>query len=188
MQTNSFMCLSPLAKPTFHWRYVVNHHLCRNLIQTLRSLYCDLGYFCFLKSHPLHRWLPGLPSPGCGRKVSRQGKDPVFIQNESLGASRCFSTGPRATGNVGERQQRVGHRWPCKLDGSFHVISGSPMPWEGQGSAHSTRASLGCWDWGLRGVLIQTLPLLKYVMLHNVPRLPEAHLPMWTNKLYHMLI
>lgn len=134
MQTNSFMCLSPLAKPTFHWRYVVNHHLCRNLIQTLRSLYCDLVYFRFLKSHPFQRWLPGLPSPGRGREVSWQGKDPcVHTEREPEGPPKPQHAGVTATGNTGERQQSAGHRWPCELDRSPRAIAWEPRGWEGAG-------------------------------------------------------
>lgn len=183
MQTNSFMCLSPLAKPTFHWRYVVNHHLCRNLIQTLRSLYCDLVYFRFLKSHPFHRWLPGLPSPGRGREVSWQGKDP------------CVHTEPEPNRPP---RDHPGECWwaPTKCGAQVVMWAGQKSscdclgaPWLGRGRAHSSRASLGCWDWGSRGVWIQTLTLLKYLMLHNVPGLPGAHVAMLTiTILYHALI
>lgn len=166
MQTNSFMCLSPLAKPTFHRRYVVNHHLCRNLIQTLRLLYCDLVYFCFLKSHPFHQWFPGLPSPARGWEVPWQEKDPCgHAEDEPEGS-------PTASAPRGDSHWE---RWwaptMCGAQVAMWGVQNSPCDCMGRGRADSIRASLGCWDWGPGG-------------------LPGAHLPMLTIIiiLYHTLI
>ena len=145
MQTDSFMCLSPPAKPTFQRRYLVNRCLCRNLIQTLRSLHCDLVYFCFLKSHQCHRWLPGLLSPGreTGNVPAR--KDLFSMRQEPEGSPHTKHSGVTAPGNAGKCQPQAGHGQPSEQDRDPPVMTREL--WLGRGQAHRARTSWRNSEW-----------------------------------------
>lgn len=124
-----FICVPfTSCQPTFLRRYLVNRCLCRNLIQTLRSLHCDLVYFCFLKSHSLHRGLPGLLSPGREMGDLPAGKSPLSSykmwawdprqQTRTLGCDSHWG--------AGECQERMGFRQLCELDRAPHIVTWEP--------------------------------------------------------------
>lgn len=135
------LCAFRLCQPTFLRRYLVNRCLCRNLIQTLRSLYCDLVYFCFLKAHQFHFtgdfW-------GCsaleGRwEISLQVKAPCPpVKHEPEGL-------PTPNQNAWVWQPLGSSGWVPRMSGLQAAVwagqssaqpPGSPVAGRGQGSQH----------------------------------------------------
>lgn len=154
MQTNSFMCLSPLAKPTFHWKHVVNHHLCRNWIQTLRSLFWALVLFLFseIPSVSPETSRPAQPWKGTGGLLA--GKCP--LSSYRAGVWGCPPLNSHSTqgwlplGNTGEHQQLGGHKWPVwsRLNSPCDYMGG--RGWGGAGltaSGPAGGAGTERWEW-----------------------------------------
>ena len=148
MQTDSFMCLSPLAKPTFQQRHSINHCLCRNLIQSLRSLHCDWVYFCFLKSQEFHRWLPDPPSLGKGVGGLPTGKILLSSNRDSdWGAHHSQDTqGSQPLGILVRAENVQGTGSLVNWSEILVWLHGSPV--DGEVQAHRTKARGGAWTKG----------------------------------------
>lgn len=153
---------APVAscQATFQRRYLVCLCLCRNLIQTLRSLHCDLVYFCFLKSHQFHGdFLACLALEG--RWAGSQRVRPLVLWRAcAWGVSHTKARRVTATGTK---------RHHCATPGSWQSCSCNHMGARGCGKAGLTAPGPPGGTQNEGQSVIQTQPWPSWAMwTHNI--------------------